>query len=51
MVTIAWNPSGFHVIETLPKVNTFDAEFYRDNSLTALVSLRPKGAARNMLFM
>jgi hypothetical protein len=43
MVTIALNPLGFHVLDVLPKGRTFDAEYYRDNTLTALVSVRPEG--------
>jgi hypothetical protein len=34
MVTIAWNPLGFHLFDMLPKGNTFNAEFYRVNVLT-----------------
>jgi histone-lysine N-methyltransferase SETMAR len=47
-VTIAWNLFGFHVFEALPKGRTFDAEYYHDSVLTALVSLRPKGGERKL---
>jgi hypothetical protein len=42
MVTIAWNPLGFHLLDALPKDNTFNAEHYRVNILTELVPLRPQ---------
>jgi hypothetical protein len=51
MVTIAWNPFGFHVLWAPLKDKTFDAEYYRDDILTALVSFRPEGAGGNLLFM
>jgi hypothetical protein len=34
MVTIAWNPLGFHLLDELPKSNTFHAECYHVNILT-----------------
>jgi hypothetical protein len=40
MVTIAWNPVGFHLLEVLPKSNTFNAEYYSVNILTELLHLR-----------
>jgi hypothetical protein len=46
IVTIAWNPLGFHVLEALPTARIFDAEHYRDNILTALVSPRPETGRR-----
>jgi hypothetical protein len=46
MASIAWNPLGFHVLEALPKGRTFDADCYRDNSLTELVPRRPEGNGR-----
>jgi hypothetical protein len=51
MVTFASNPLGFHVLKALRKGRTFDAEYYRDNILTALISLRPEAAGGNLLFM
>jgi histone-lysine N-methyltransferase SETMAR len=41
-VTIVWNPLGFHLLDALPKGNTFDAEYYRINLLTELLPLRPQ---------
>jgi hypothetical protein len=42
MVTIAWNPLGFHLLDALPKGNIFNAEYYRVNLLTGLFPLRPQ---------
>jgi hypothetical protein len=39
MVTIAWNPLGFHLLDTLPKGNAFNAEYYRGNILIEILSL------------
>jgi hypothetical protein len=41
MVTIAWNPLEFPLLDVLPKGNTFNAEYYRANILTELLPLRP----------
>jgi hypothetical protein len=30
MVTIVWNPQGFHVVDALPKAEKFNASFYID---------------------
>jgi hypothetical protein len=42
MVTIAWNPLEFPLIVALPKGRTSNAEYYRDNILTALIQLQPE---------
>jgi histone-lysine N-methyltransferase SETMAR len=42
MMTIAWNTLGFHSLDTLPKGNTFNADYYRVNILTELLPLRPQ---------
>jgi hypothetical protein len=39
MVTIAWNPLGFHLLGALPKGNTFNTEYYHVNILTELLPL------------
>jgi hypothetical protein len=49
MVTIAWNPLGFHLLDALPKRNTFDAEYYRVNILTKLLPLRPQVDERRLV--
>jgi hypothetical protein len=40
-VTIGWNPLEFHLLDSAPKGNTFNAEYYRVNILTELLPLRP----------
>jgi hypothetical protein len=42
MVTIAWNPLGFHLLEALPNGTIFTAEYYHVQLLTELLSLRPQ---------
>jgi hypothetical protein len=42
MVTFAWNPVGFHLLDALPKGSTFNAKCYRVNILTELLPLRPQ---------
>jgi hypothetical protein len=49
MVTIAWNPFGFHLIVALPKGRTFNAEYYRDNILAALTQLQPEDDRRKLV--
>jgi transposase len=40
-VIIAWNPLGFHLLDALPKGNTFNAEYDRSNILTERLPVRP----------
>jgi hypothetical protein len=42
MVTIAWNPLRFHLLDALPKGNTFNAEYCRVNILIELLPLCPQ---------
>jgi hypothetical protein len=49
MVNIAWNPLGFPLIVALPKVHTFNTEYYRDNILAALTRLRPEDDGRKFV--
>jgi histone-lysine N-methyltransferase SETMAR len=49
MVTIAWNPLGFHLVEILPKGRSFNAEYYRDNILTELIQFRPEAGERYLV--
>jgi hypothetical protein len=48
MAPIAWNPLGFHLLDALPKSNTFDTEYYRVNILTELLPLRPHVDGRRL---
>jgi hypothetical protein len=49
IVTIAWNPLGFHFLNALPKGNTFNAEYYRVNILTKVVPLRRQIDGRRLV--
>jgi hypothetical protein len=49
MVTIAWNPLGFPLIVALPKGCTFNAEYYRYNTLAALTQLQPEDDERKFV--
>jgi hypothetical protein len=49
MVTIAWNPLGFHFLDALPKSNPFNAEHYRVNLLTEFLPLRPHVDGRRLI--
>jgi hypothetical protein len=51
MVTIGWNPLGFHLVEGLPRSRGFNAEYYRDNILTELIRFRPRLVRDTSLFM
>jgi hypothetical protein len=51
MVTIASNPLGSHLLEALPKGNTFDTEYYCVTILTQLLTLRQRVDGRDSLFM
>jgi hypothetical protein len=48
-VTIAWTPLGFHLLDALPKGNTFNIEYYRVNILTELLPLRPQADGRRLV--
>jgi hypothetical protein len=49
MVTIAWNPLVFHLLDALPKGNTFNAEYSPVNILTELLPLRPHVDGRRLV--
>jgi hypothetical protein len=40
MVTIAWNPLGFHLLNALPKGRSFTMGYHHDNICAGLVLLR-----------
>ena len=40
MITIAWNPGGFHVVKALPKDGRFTAHYYTNNILIAISDWR-----------
>jgi histone-lysine N-methyltransferase SETMAR len=47
--TIAWNPLGFPLIMVLPKGHTFNAEYYRDNIIAALIQFPPEDDGRKLV--
>jgi hypothetical protein len=49
MVTIDWNPLRFHVLDALPKGNTFNAEYSPVKILTELLLLRPQVDGRRLV--
>jgi hypothetical protein len=49
MVTIAWNPLGFHLLDALPKSNTFNIEYYSVNILTEFLPLRPQADGKRLV--
>jgi transposase len=49
MVTIAWNPQGFHLLDAFSKGSTFNAEYYHSNILTELLPLRPQVDGRRLV--
>jgi hypothetical protein len=49
MVTIVWNPLGFHLLDTLPKGNTFDAEYDRVDILAEPLPFRSKVDGRRLV--
>jgi hypothetical protein len=40
MLTIVWNPSGFHIVKALPKGSKFSAQYYTNNILIAISDWR-----------
>jgi hypothetical protein len=49
IVTTAWNPFGFHLVHALPNSSSYNAEFYGDDILTALVQFLPEAGGRNLI--
>jgi hypothetical protein len=48
MVSIVWNPLGFHLLDALPKGNTLNAEYYGINILTELLPLGQQADGRRL---
>jgi hypothetical protein len=40
MVTIVWNPSGFHVVNALPEWSKFNGQYYTNNVHVAISDWR-----------
>jgi hypothetical protein len=51
MVTIVWNPQGFHLVDALPKGQKFNANYYIDIILQPLLESRSTGRSQVSSFM
>jgi histone-lysine N-methyltransferase SETMAR len=49
MATIAWNPHGFHVVDTLPKWESFNITYYIKHILWPILEHRPKLRLRQFI--
>jgi hypothetical protein len=49
MFIIAWNPLKFPLIVALPEGHPFDAEYYRDHILAALVQFQPEDDGKQFI--
>jgi hypothetical protein len=49
MATIAWNPHGFHLVDTLPKGESFTATYYIEHILQPILEYRAKSGLRQFI--
>jgi hypothetical protein len=49
MVTVAWNPLGFHLFDAHPDGRTFNTEGYRENISIALIPFRLVAGRRKFI--
>jgi hypothetical protein len=49
MITVVWNPHGFHVIQSLSKGIKWTGRYYSDNILSQIAALRDVGSCRKMI--
>jgi hypothetical protein len=47
MLTIVWNPSGFHIVKALPKGRKFSTQYYTNNILIAISDWRRLAGERS----
>jgi histone-lysine N-methyltransferase SETMAR len=47
MLTIVWNPSGFHIVKALAKGGRFSAQYYTNNILRAISDWRRLAGERS----
>jgi histone-lysine N-methyltransferase SETMAR len=47
MLTIVWNPSGFHIVKALPKGGKFRAQYYTNNILIVISDWRKLAGERS----
>jgi hypothetical protein len=51
MITIVWNPHGFHLLDALPKGQKFNASYYLEIVLNACSRVAHPGLAQVSSFM
>jgi histone-lysine N-methyltransferase SETMAR len=49
MVTIIWNPQGFHLVDALPKGQKFNTHYYIDRILQPLLESRSTGRGPGLI--
>jgi hypothetical protein len=49
MVTIVWNPQGFHLVNALPKGQKFNVNYYIDRILQSLLENRSTGRGPGLI--
>jgi hypothetical protein len=49
IVTIVWNPQGFHLVNALPKGQKFNANYYIDRILQSLLESRSTGRGPSLI--
>jgi histone-lysine N-methyltransferase SETMAR len=49
MVTIVWNPQGFHLVDALPKRQKFNGNYYIDRILQPLLENRSTGRGPSLI--
>jgi histone-lysine N-methyltransferase SETMAR len=49
MVTIVWNPQGFHLVDAFPKGQKFNASYYIDRILQSLLESRSTGRGPGLI--
>jgi transposase len=49
MITVVWNPHGFHVIQSLPKGIKWTGRYSSENILSQIAALRDVGNHREMI--
>jgi histone-lysine N-methyltransferase SETMAR len=49
MLTVVWNPHGFHLVSVLPKGQKWTSQFYIDHILPEICTLREPGTQRKVV--
>jgi hypothetical protein len=51
VITIAWNPHSFHVVDVLPKGESFNTTYYIEHIIQQILEYRPKSGCASLSFM